>query len=48
MDGRSTSSGRDKLFSGEFGASVGHMGSAAMSGTMNSYNQGFLNGVRDR
>ncbi len=48
MDGRSTSSGRDKLFSGQFGASVGHMGFAGMSGTMNSYNQGFLNGVRDR
>lgn len=48
MDGSSTSSGRDSLRSGQFGATVGHMGFAGASGTMNSYNQGFLNGVRDR
>ena len=48
MDGRSTSSGMDSLKSGQFGATVGHMGFAGMNGTMNSYNQGFYNGVRDR
>ena len=48
MDGRSTTSGQDSLKSGQFGSTVGHMGFAGMNGTMNSYNQGFYNGVRDR
>lgn len=48
MDGRSTSNGYDSLKSGQFGATVGHMGFAGINGTMNSYNQGFYNGVRDR
>jgi hypothetical protein len=48
MDGSSTSSGRDSLKSGQFGATIGHMGFAGMNGTMNSYNQGFINGSRNR
>jgi hypothetical protein len=48
MDGSSISSGRDSLKSGQFGATIGHMGFAGMNGTMNSYNQGFLNGTRNR
>ena len=48
MDGRTTSNGYDSLKSGQFGATVGHMGFAGFNDTMNSYNQGFYNGVRDR
>ena len=48
MDGHSTTSGYNSLKSGQFGAPVGQMGFAGMNGTMNSYNQGFYNGVRDR
>ena len=48
MDGHSTTSGYNSLKSGQFGATVGQMGFAGMNGTMNSYNQGFYNGVRDR
>lgn len=48
MDGRSTSSGYNSLKSGQFGATVGQIGFAASTGNMNSYNQGFYNGVRDR
>jgi len=47
-DGRSTTNGYDSLKSGEFGATVGHIGFASATGNMNSYNQGFYNGVRDR
>ena len=48
MDGSSTSSGYNSLKSGSFGATVGQIGFAASTGNMNSYNQGFYNGIRDR
>ena len=48
MDGRSTSNGYDSLKSGQFGATIGNMSFAGINGTMNSYNQGFSNGIRDR
>ncbi len=45
MDGSSSSNGYDRLKSCKFGASIGHMDFA---GSMNSYNQGFMNGVKDK
>jgi len=48
MDGSSTSSGFNSLKSGQFGATVGQIGFAISNGNMNSYNQGFYNGIRDR
>jgi len=48
MDGSSTSSGYNSLKSGQFGATVGNIGFAGINGNMNSYNQGFYNGVHDR
>jgi len=47
-DGSSTSNGYDSLKSGGFGATIGHIGFAGITGNMNSYDQGFYNGVRDR
>jgi hypothetical protein len=48
MNGSSTTSGYDSLKTGEFGSTVGSIGFSTMTGNMNSYNQGFYNGVRDR
>ena len=48
MNGSSTTSGMDSFKSGEFGSVVGSMGYCAGTGNMNSYNNGWLNGVRDR
>lgn len=48
MDGRSTSNGYDSLKSGQFGATIGQIGFATATGNMNSYNQGFYNGVNNR
>lgn len=48
MNGSSTTSGMDSFKSGEFGSVVGSMGYCAGTGNMNSYNNGWVNGVRDR
>jgi len=48
MNGSSTTSGMNSFRSGEFGSVVGSMGYCAGTGNMNSYNNGWLNGVRDR
>lgn len=48
MNGRSTTNGYDSLKTGEFGSTIGNIGFSSMTGNMNSYNQGFYNGVRDR
>ena len=48
MNGSSTTSGVDSFKSGEFGSVVGSMGYCAGTGNMNSYNNGWLNGARDR
>lgn len=48
LDGYSSNSGINSLTSGQFGATIGHMGFAASTGNMNSYNQGFYNGLHHR
>lgn len=48
MDGSSSTTGISSLKSGGFGATVGHIGFAGLTGNMNSYNQGFYNGVNDK
>ncbi len=48
MNGSSTTSGYDSLKSGEFGSVIGSMGYCSSTGNMNSYNNGWINGVRDR
>ena len=48
MNGRSTTSGYDSLTSGEFGSVVGNIGYCNSTGNMNSYNNGWQKGIRDR
>jgi hypothetical protein len=48
MNGSSTTSGMNSLKSGEFGSVIGSMGYCNSTGNMNSYNNGWMNGTRDR
>ena len=48
MNGRSTSSGFESLKSGEFGSVIGSIGYCSSTGNINSYNNGWINGTRDR
>jgi hypothetical protein len=48
MNGSSTTSGMNSLKSGEFGSVIGSMGYCHSTGNMNSYNNGWMNGTRDR
>jgi len=48
MNGSSTTSGYDSLKSGDFGSVIGSLGYCNSTGNMNSYNNGWINGTRDR
>ena len=48
MNGSSTTGGIDSLKSGEFGSVIGSIGYCSSTGNMNSYNNGWMNGSRDR
>jgi hypothetical protein len=48
MNGSSTTGGLDSLKSGEFGSVVGSLGYCYGTGNMNSYNNGWINGSKDR
>ncbi len=48
MNGSSTTSGMNSLNSGEFGSVIGNMGYCSSTGNMNYYNNGWLNGSKDR
>ncbi len=48
MNGSSTTSGLNSLKSGEFGSVVGSLAYCSSTGNMNSYNNGWINGSRDR
>jgi hypothetical protein len=48
MNGHSTTSGLDSLKSGEFGSVIGSIGYCSGTGNMNSYQNGWVNGSRDR
>ena len=48
MNGSSTTNGIDSLKSGEFGSVIGNLSYCNSTGNMNSYNNGWINGTRDR
>jgi hypothetical protein len=48
INGNSTTNCMDILKSCEFGSVIGSMGYCVGTGNMNSYNNGWVNGTRDR